>query len=185
MTRSSFLCHCKLPKTHENMQHTVDARLCGRAALSCAVWRDRQLVVQSCSVHTARVFRECGCESWKCTGVSSVTECGCHTPVNNRTVCERNRIKDSNTGLTTVFCCCVNVAYKAACFKALQGTFKTNILILTPKKLQFWFHGTFKRLKNMINLNAYTMKKVLVYERGQIKLIILLHQCIHKWNLLN
>ncbi len=33
------------------------------------------------------------------------------TPINNRTACERNRIKDSNTGLTTVFCCCVNVAY--------------------------------------------------------------------------
>ncbi len=45
---------------------------------SHSVWRDRQLVVQSCSVHTACVFRECGCESWKCTGASSVTECGCH-----------------------------------------------------------------------------------------------------------
>ncbi len=27
------------------------------------------------------VFQECGCESWKCTGVSSDTECGCHMPV--------------------------------------------------------------------------------------------------------
>ncbi len=32
------------------------------------------------------------------------------TPVNNHTLCEHNHIKDSNTGLTTVFCCCVNVA---------------------------------------------------------------------------
>ncbi len=25
-------------------------------------------------------------------------------------MCERNQIKDSNTGLTTVFCCCVKIA---------------------------------------------------------------------------
>ncbi len=62
---------------HENPLHTVDARLCSRTALSRTVLRDRQLV-QSCSIHTARVFWECGCESWKFTGVSSVTECGCH-----------------------------------------------------------------------------------------------------------
>ncbi len=31
-----------------------------------------------------------------------------------------------------------------------------------------------KRFNNMINLNAFTMKKVLVHERGQIKEIILL-----------
>ncbi len=34
--------------------------------------------------------------------------------VNNRTVCECNHIKDSNTGLTTIFCCCVNVAIKCS-----------------------------------------------------------------------
>ncbi len=37
-----------------------------------------------------------------------------------------------------------------------------------------------RRLKNMMNLNAFTMKKVLVHERGQIKEIILLYQCSHK-----
>ncbi len=42
-----------------------------------------------------------------------------------------------------------------------------------------------KRLKNMVNLNAFTMKKVLVHERGQIKEMFLLSQCIHKWNLLS
>ncbi len=105
MTRSSFLCHCKLPKTHENTKHMVNVHLCGREALSH--WQ-----TTSCPVLFHSTQRMCSenavCESWKCTGVSSVTECGCY--VNNHTVCEHNRIKDSKTGLTTIFYCCVNMA---------------------------------------------------------------------------
>ncbi len=33
----AFLHHCKLPRTHENTKHTVDAHLCGRVALSRAI----------------------------------------------------------------------------------------------------------------------------------------------------
>ncbi len=101
MTHSSFL-RLKWLKPHMKI---CNMRLCSREAPSCAVWRDRQLVVQSCSVHTAHVFQECGCDSSQFTGVNSVI-----TPGKKLTVCERNRITDSNTGLTTVFCCCVNVA---------------------------------------------------------------------------
>ncbi len=67
MTRSSFLHHCKLPKTHKTRNSQVDALLCGRAAITHTIWHDRQLVVQSCSLHTARVFREYDCEQW-CSG---------------------------------------------------------------------------------------------------------------------
>ncbi len=40
-----------------------------------------------------------------------------------------------------------------------------------------------KRMKNVMKLNALKMEKVLVHEKGQIKEMILLYQCSHRWNL--
>ncbi len=49
--------------TWNHTPHSRRALVWRSVSLFPAVWRDRQLFVQSCSIHTARVFQECGCES--------------------------------------------------------------------------------------------------------------------------
>lgn len=101
-----------------------------RAALShCMTWHTTSFPVQF--VHTTRVFRECGCESWKCTGVSSVIECVV-IPIKDWTVCVCIHSEGSNSGLTTVCYCCyrgLSVSVLTVKWKSLPGN-SPNVVIL-------------------------------------------------------
>jgi len=61
---------------------------------------------------------------------------------NNRAMSDCNHIKDSNTGLATVFCCCVNVAYestsrnnKMICFQRDSSAHLNYVQSINPTQL--------------------------------------------------
>lgn len=59
----------------------------------------------------------------------------------NRTVCQWNHIQHYKSGLTVVFCCCVNVAYEGF---DLRSIFILNVSDFRAKIKQgrsFWLHG--------------------------------------------
>ncbi len=61
--------------TRKHAPHSGRAFVRQNGSLShCMTWQEHSPVP-----FTQHVFCECGCESWKWTGVSSVTECGCRT----------------------------------------------------------------------------------------------------------
>ncbi len=92
------------------MHHTVDAHLCSREALSdFMTWQ-----TISCPA-LFRSHRENAVVSPENVRVWVRFQNAVVTPVNIRTVCERNRIKDSYR-IETVFCSCVNVAIWLYCY---------------------------------------------------------------------
>lgn len=74
-------------------------------------------VTKLCNRCTAKQHRNCNTERNTANLVVNSEIYRCEfaqndlvTPINNRIVCESNRIKDLNTELTTAYCCCASMA---------------------------------------------------------------------------
>ncbi len=82
-------------------------------------------------------------------------------PVNNRTMCKRNRIKDLNTGLRTVFCCCENVAinyYKGSKWGLLLWCQRKNLK--EPLVKRFFLNDSFLSVKNILIISRTIHGKI-------------------------